>query len=1193
MFKLFPLITIAVMLSASQTAYGQSLARGNFSVTLRDDFPGLVSYSLANNRVVLPKDEQSLIIINDKPEKPEVRFQATDGNSANYKLGFRNSGISFTVTFRIARNFLAITIDDIKETGSVMLRTVEIPGLALLAGSGDADIALGNFMAASYASEKPEDHDIFSNVRELEFKDNLANKAKNRNERGERGASYAFVSDGKIAAGLFTNVLDENLRMIVRTKGEGKNRVAWVTPGKWTWREIPHAKTVPPKAILVVANDINGDGAVTWQDAAIAYRESVPKPYGAEKTKSYPIAHIAMNFGSQATNPFLRVLDNAKKIWLYTDGLGQRIQQKGYQSEGHDSSHPDYGGNVGRRQGGRDELNYAIRRGHDFNVLTGVHINAHEYHLESRNFDPKIVNMGTQGWAWLDESYLTDYRYDAAYGTLDARLEALRKDLPDLDFVYLDVYYGYGWPAWHMWNKINSLGLIQFTEFPGTMEAGAVWIHVANDWTQQIGGKGDRSQIARFVHYSDKDTFQHEPLLRGSNCDGFLGWHAERDMLQVIQSTFTVNLPTKFLQHFQLLRLEKGSAWFTDGVRTEFDGQTARIYGTNGKLINSCRYEKPNTRPIDNLCFIPWVPEKKKKIYHWNDNGGDSTWEVPLTWANVKTAFLYRLTDLGRVFEREIPVVGGKATLNAIEQKTPYVLYRDAPSPLPEINWGEGGLVKDPGFDSHSFYAWKPSQENKNIRFENTDFGQTELVMDGRAASSVSQEIIGLTPGQTYAASVWFSISGKRPATLKVESAYDITPFRDRQPWMVRNAPRSARGEGTSNMFDGNPNTCYRSLKPEEANRPVGHNVAAQSSARTQEPTIELGLDGKNPVSSFTIMAPSGQGDGTIKTFYAEITSGKQKEFVNGTLKYDARGIATVNFARSLKAETFKLIATSVVNDTGTVAIAGLDLLGSEKELSKMTPMTPVSYTVDATEFINYTDQSSKYLRNWHRMKVIFSAPENGCAKLSLQIEADEKGTEVRFDDVRLVKTSISTPPSTAKSAVLFEDFENVDEGWGPFMYGWKGPMNTHLSEANPPYTKDVIGGNFSLKSRLEDSPDMLYRTVPATLKLKPNTTYKIGFDVLNDQENLFAFAAGVDTGAGQEVIKTQMIEKTLENTHKYFSTVFKTDDRAGWFIGITKILSDQPMTSNTTSNRRRRSNRAGTIVIDNLLVEEITGAGK
>jgi hypothetical protein len=716
---------------------------------------------------------------------------------------------------------------------------------------------------------------------------------------------------------------------------------------------------------------------------------------------------------------------------------------------------------------------------------------------------------------------------------------------------------------------------------------------VANDWTQAIGGKGDRSQIARFIHYSNKDAFMHEPLLRGTNCDGFLGWHAERDMLQAIRSAFTVNLPTKFLQHFQLLRQEGGKAWFTDGAWAEFDGQVAKIYGVGGKLVNSCRYEKPNTRPVDNLCFIPWVPGQDAKIYHWNDNGGDTVWDVPLTWNSATKAYLYRLTDLGRVFEREVPMAGGKVSLQNIKPKTPYVLYKNAPAALPDMKWGEGGLVQDPGFDSHSFYAWKPDKDTNSIRFENTDFGQTELAMDGKAAASVSQDISGLAPGQEYAASVWFSIKGRRAATLKIESAPEPPPFSDRQAWMLRNVPRSARGQGAPRMFDGDPKTSYVSAKPEEANRPVGHNVEAQMSGRHADPTIVLGNSRKKIVSGFAVAAPPELGDGTIKTFYAEISGGGQTESINGALDYGPNGRAAVYFKRPIAADEFKLVATSVVNDTNTVAIAELEILEAEVDAAKAPNMVLGSRTVDSTALINFTDQSSKYERNWHRMKAVFTAPADGRVKLSLQTAPDANGAEVRFDDVRLVKTAISQPPATARNVVLFEDFENVDEGWGPFMYGWKGPMNTHLSEANPPYTKDVISGSYSLKSRLEDSPGMLYRTVPATLQLKPNTAYRATFDVMNDEDNLFAFVAGVDTATGGEAAMTQMIEKTAENAHKPFTVVFTTDNRPDWFIGITKVLPPEPQPATEEGRRRRAPRRAGTIIIDNLLIEEINSKAR
>ena len=65
---------------------------------------------------------------------------------------------------------------------------------------------------------------------------------------------------------------------------------------------------------------------------------------------------IAMNVGSEAQYPFLRILDNVKKMYLATDGFGQNIIIKGYQGEGHDSSHPDYA-NYNKHAGGLEDFN--------------------------------------------------------------------------------------------------------------------------------------------------------------------------------------------------------------------------------------------------------------------------------------------------------------------------------------------------------------------------------------------------------------------------------------------------------------------------------------------------------------------------------------------------------------------------------------------------------------------------------------------------------------------------------------------------------------------------------------------------------------------------------------------------------------------------------------------------------------------
>ena len=1134
---------LAVVLAGGVRA--ERIRSGAFAAELDPGIPAVRAYARDGHTVRLPAPAEGPVLrINGRPAQPRVAFRLAGPDRAAYELVCEELKVAMTLEVVITRNALHFTLADIAETGTTPVKTIELPGLVLVAGRGGNTAALGNFPGAGYGSDKPEDMDIFGTVADL--------------AEGAVGASYAFVSDGEVCAGLYSNVLDEENRMRAVVSGGALT----VVPGVWTWRsEIPGETVAPPRATLVVAGDENGDGRVTWQDGAVAYRANTPAAYGAAKTCQYPIAHIAMNFGSQATNPFLRVLDNAKKLWLYTDGLGQRIQFKGFQSEGHDSSHPDYAGNVGRRMGGRDDLNFVMRRAHDFNVLCGVHINAHEYHTEARWFTPELVNLDRIGWSWLDESYLVDYRHDAVNGTLHQRLAAMREDLPWLDFVYLDVYFGRGWVGWNMHNRINGLGLLQFTEFPGVMERAVVWNHVAHDWTQAVWGKGDPSEIARFIHYSGKDTFHHEPVLRGANCDGFMGWHAERDLLQTVRSAFTVNLPTKYLQHFALLRWAPGAeAVFDRGVRATAAEGVAEIFGPDGQLINRCRYAAPRTRPIENRLFIPWDPLSEEKIYHWNDEGGDSTWTLPRSWAGVRSALLYRLTDRGRVYERDVPVAGdGQVTLAGIAARTPYVLYRRMPPPLPDITWGEGGLVVDPGFDSHSFRSWRPEGEGIRPAIDTEGFGQTELLVEGTEPAAVSQAVDGLTPGEVYAASVWVSIDGRRRATLAVSPDLPtLQPGMDPGRWKVIGASTPHHpGEGPERLLDGSADTLWHTAYGET------------TPAHPHHVTIDLGEE--LILEGFVQTARANLHNGAIKGFEAwtSLDNETWHRAATGDFAYDGGPQAAVAFDEPVRARYFRLAALSEWQGGPWASSAELALTGRPVRGSDPQPeFVELTRSIDQTAFINYTDQSSKYLRNWHRMKILFTAPASGRAVLGLRVSSGAGA--VRFDDVRLVRSGISTPPTDARNVVLYEDFENVDEGWGPFLYGWQGPMNTHLSEAHAPYTDDTIGGQYSLKSRNEDSPGMLYRTVPATLALAPRTTYRVSFDYLSNQPECFKVVAGSDAPDAPAPVETLVPDGSW--MVQPLAMTFTTGDDADWYIGLSKV------------ERERR----GTLVIDHLLVERV-----
>ncbi|MGC4389091.1 endo-alpha-N-acetylgalactosaminidase family protein, partial [Streptococcus suis] len=60
-----------------------------------------------------------------------------------------------------------------------------------------------------------------------------------------------------------------------------------------------------PSAKVVFAADVNNDNKVDWQDGAIAYRDIMNNPKGHEYVPELVAYRIAMNFGSQAQNPFL------------------------------------------------------------------------------------------------------------------------------------------------------------------------------------------------------------------------------------------------------------------------------------------------------------------------------------------------------------------------------------------------------------------------------------------------------------------------------------------------------------------------------------------------------------------------------------------------------------------------------------------------------------------------------------------------------------------------------------------------------------------------------------------------------------------------------------------------------------------------------------------------------------------------
>lgn len=74
--------------------------------------------------------------------------------------------------------------------------------------------------------------------------------------------------------------------------------------------------------------------------------------------------------------------------------------------------------------------------------------------------------------------------------------------------------------------------------------------------------------------------------------------------------------------------------------------------------------------------LLPWTDSdtKETKLYHYNLEGGTSTWNVPDGFTGNLT--MYELSDQGRGEAIAVPVSNGQITLEA-KAKTAYVIVTD------------------------------------------------------------------------------------------------------------------------------------------------------------------------------------------------------------------------------------------------------------------------------------------------------------------------------------------------------------------------------------------------------------------------------------------------------------------------------------------------------------------------------------
>lgn len=779
-----------------------TLSSKYMDVIIDQVFPRVVEYKVGNKMMNGQETPVYGLKVNGNLYYPEVAYKKISSSEALYTLKVvdeeENLDAIFKVSLKVDNNKVIYQFDDIKNNGSAKIETVEFPDMNFISVNSNQKDANAKLTNLSSDVTKSGDVDVVVDS--------------SMSGIGTSNTYYtAFLSTNELSAGVWSSSEVNGYRNLVAKRYETENGAKAMGIGSsllyYQRGFMPEPQASKPTIKIAIADDLNHDNEINWQDGAIAYRDIMQTIKGYEDVNNNVGMRIAMNFGSQAQQPFLKTLDNVKKVALATDGLGQSVLLKGYANEGHDSGHPDYG-DVGERMGGAKDLNTLINEGHKYDAQFGVHINAQETYPEAKAFSNDFIDgPNSLGWGWLDQSYTINKLKDLYSGTRAKRLDDLKAAVPGLDYVYLDVWYQDQWESDRIAEQFMDRGWRVSTEFGTAVPNYSTWQHWAVD--KNYGGptsKGINSDVLRFISNHQKDSWvlnapdfggtADHPLLGGYELAGFEGWQSDKNFDNFIKTTFDTNLPTKFLQKYYVTNwiTEKG-----DKSKTNLEKEIKLADPSNGDVVDVKRKDNSRERVItlngnvildEHAYLIPWVKQDFKtptpdsqKLYHWNLNGGTTTWTLPDEYKNVHSVFVYKLTDQGRTEKKSVKVVNNQITLTA-DPATPYVVVpKNGKDKGVQIDdWSKNSHVYDTGFNSGTIkdkYT-KVSGDKEAVSVKRTDqTGSARNVSSGdyylsfdspTQYTSITRTLTDLEAGKEYVAEVYVENNSDAKAEIKVSN---------------------------------------------------------------------------------------------------------------------------------------------------------------------------------------------------------------------------------------------------------------------------------------------------------------------------------------------------------------------------------------------------------------------------------------
>ena len=728
----------------------ETIENDGLSVRVDSDFPRVVDYTLNEKTLNGSERRFNYVTINtvDYPATATAE-KSEDGKSITYHVVPDGIDVTFDVVFTVKEDHIVeMLIKNIEEPEGMLVNSINLPHQPLISANSAQEGAVLD--AAWFEENSRQIRDLQEKITE-----------KNTSTTANRSASIPIITANGLSASMLNNALLDGEEFVFRGFDlENGERSVGVWNQDFMYRGVDGEKILPfpsepdEKDLycrIAIAEDTNDDAVVNWQDGANALKKLTEGLIPGGDTAARSFFHVGYNFASGTQQPFLKVADNMKRLSNYIDGFSQQLVFKGYANEGHDSGHADYQ-DINKRAGGAEDMNVAIAEADKINSNIGIHINSQEAYPEAKMYNDHVM-ADRLAWHWMDQSKVIRRYVDMLEGGFDDRLNQLFEQTPDLDFVYIDCWGEDRWGEKKLVGNLLNNGVeLLGTENGEDLNRFGVWVHHPS-----CNGK-----ISQFVYNTQRDVYPSSSIYWGGYNRGvsMMSWQHNNNINTMVEQFYTNQLPQKYLMCHEVLKVEDDMGTFEGNI-------------TSGNWVIT----KDGRKLTDGQgkIFIPWYaedsetknPDEAAKIYHWNSDGGETTWTLPDNWSDLSNVYLYKTTQNGKVLVDTIDIVDGQVTINA-DAKTPYVVY-PGEAKADETEWSVGSPMKDTGFNSRDFSIWNKSGD-ADIQFNDDGNGVSILTMSGTEEGAVSQTMEGLVPGQKYRVAAFVGAENGKTARITVET---------------------------------------------------------------------------------------------------------------------------------------------------------------------------------------------------------------------------------------------------------------------------------------------------------------------------------------------------------------------------------------------------------------------------------------